>query len=240
MTTTPTTTGTSTSKAAKDAINQATTQKLGTAGATGTDASANANKPTVDYESFLKLLTAQLRNQDPLAPMDASQFMTQLAQLSTVEQGVRTNDTLTQVLDTLKNSGMRMDMAYLGRSVEVSTDQLSLSGGKAQMAYAVEGAAASVKIEVLNDAGQAIYSTAGSPQTGRQTFAWDGKRTDGSTAPDGVYHVRVTAKDKTGAALKAATVVTDTVKEVRTADGATKFVLKGGATVSGTDILSAS
>lgn len=239
MTTTPTTTGASTSTAAKDAINQATTQKMGAAAA-DTGANANANKPTVDYESFLKLLTAQLRNQDPLAPMDASQFMTQLAQLSTVEQGVRTNDTLAQVLDTLKNSGMRMDMAYLGRNVEVSTDQLGLSDGKAQMAYAVEGAAASVKIEVLNDAGQVIHSAAGSPQAGRQTFVWDGKRADGSTAPDGVYRVRVTAKDKTGAALQAATVMTDTVKEVRTADGATMFVLKGGATVSGMDILSAS
>ena len=93
-------------------------------------------KATVDYESFLKLLTAQLRNQDPLAPMDATQFMTQLAQLSTVEQSMRSNDTLGKVLDTLKSSGMRMDMALLGRKVEVASDQLSLTGGNAQATVA--------------------------------------------------------------------------------------------------------
>ncbi|HYH20747.1 MAG TPA: FlgD immunoglobulin-like domain containing protein, partial [Azospirillum sp.] len=168
------------------------------------------------------------------------QFMAQLAQLSTVEQGVKTNDTLKQVLETLKNSGMRMDMAYLGRTVEASTDTLALSGGTAKMAYAVEGSAASVKIDVLDAAGRTVHSAAGSPQAGRQVFAWDGKRADGGTAPDGTYHVRITAKDKAGATLKAATVVTDTVKEVRTVDGATQFLLKGGATVRAEDILSAS
>lgn len=224
---------TSASKAASTAINQVTAQATGSGNSGG-------NKPTVDYEAFLKLLTAQLRNQDPLSPMDATQFMTQLAQLSTVEQGVKTNDTLTQVLDTLKNSGMRMDMAYLGRKVEAATDQISLSGGSGQMAYAIDGAAASVKIEVLDEAGRPIYSTAGNPQVGRQTFTWDGKRTDGATATDGIYHVRFTAKDKDGKALKVASVVSDTVKEVRSVDGATQFVLKGGTTVGSADILSAS
>lgn len=229
------TAGTSASKAATSAINQTTSQTLGS-GSSG----SGGNKATVDYESFLKLLTAQLRNQDPLAPMDATQFMTQLAQLSSVEQGVRTNETLTQVLDTLKNSGMRLDMGYIGRTVEVSTDQLSLSGGKAEMAYAVDGAAQTVKIDVLNDAGQVVYTTNGSPKTGRQLFTWDGKKADGSTAADGVYTLRITAKDKAGTALNTATVITDTVKEVRNIDGTSEFVLKGGAKVGAGDILSAS
>lgn len=218
-----------------------TTAATNTAPNTSTSSpSPAAKKQTVDYEAFLKLLTAQLRNQDPLSPMDATQFMTQLAQLSTVEQGVRTNETLGQVLDTLKNSGMRLDMAYLGRKVEAASDRISLSEGKAEMAYAIDGAAASVKIEVVNDAGQVIYSAPGSPKPGRQTFAWDGKRSDGTTAADGTYLVRVTAKDKAGKSLTTATVTTDTVKEVRSVNGETQFVLKGGATVKGTDILSAS
>lgn len=77
---------------------------------------------------------------------------------------------------------MRMDMAYLGRPVEASTDTLALSGGTAKMAYAVEGSAASVKIDVLDGAGRTIHSAAGSPQAGRQVFTWDGKRSDGTTA----------------------------------------------------------
>ncbi|MDR6774891.1 flagellar hook assembly protein FlgD [Azospirillum sp. BE72] len=199
-----------------------------------------AKKAMVDYESFLKLLTAQLRNQDPLAPMDASQFMTQLAQLSTVEQSMRSNDTLGKVLDTLKSSGMRMDMALLGRKVEVESNQLSLTGGKAEAAYTVDGQPAAVKLEVLNSAGNVVHSAPGALQTGRQVFSWTGKTAGGGTAPDGLYTLRVTAKDKEGKALNTATVVTDTVAEVRSADGATKFVLKNGATVDSGAVLSAS
>ncbi|MFS2008262.1 flagellar hook assembly protein FlgD [Azospirillum sp. CT11-132] len=220
-----------------------TTPSTGLMTAAKTNAAASTEetkKPTVDYESFLKLLTAQLRNQDPLAPMDATQFMTQLAQLSTVEQSMRSNDTLGKVLDTLKSSGMRMDMALLGRKVEVASDQLSLTDGKAQAAYTVEGTPASVKLEVLTSAGSVVYSSPGSLKTGRQVFDWTGKTANGGTAPDGVYTLRVTAKDKDGKALNTATVVTDTVAEVRSVDGASKFVLKNGATVDSGAVLSAS
>ncbi|GLR83196.1 flagellar hook assembly protein FlgD [Azospirillum oryzae] len=218
-----------------------TTPSTGLMTAAKTNAAADEQKkPTVDYESFLKLLTAQLRNQDPLAPMDATQFMTQLAQLSTVEQSMRSNDTLGKVLDTLKSSGMRMDMALLGRKVEVASDQLSLADGKAQAAYTVEGTPASVKLEVLNGAGSVVYSSPGSLKTGRQVFDWTGRTTSGGTAPDGVYTLRVTAKDKDGKALNTATVVTDTVAEVRSVDGVSKFVLKNGATVDSGAVLSAS
>lgn len=220
-----------------------TTPSTGLMSAAKTNAAAateETKKPTVDYESFLKLLTAQLRNQDPLAPMDATQFMTQLAQLSTVEQSMRSNDTLGKVLDTLKSSGMRMDMALLGRKVEVASDQLSLTEGKAQAAYTVEGTPASVKLEVLTSAGSVVYSSPGSLKTGRQVFDWTGKTASGGTAPDGVYTLRVTAKDKDGKALNTATVVTDTVAEVRSVDGASKFVLKNGATVDSGAVLSAS
>jgi len=217
-----------------------TTSAAAVTGATAKTAADESKKATVDYESFLKLLTAQLRNQDPLAPMDATQFMTQLAQLSTVEQSMKTNDTLTEVLDTLKSSGMRMDMAFLGRKVEAATTSLPLADGKAETAYTVAGTPASVKIEVLNAAGSVVHSAAGSLQTGRQTFAWNGRTASGATMPDGLYSVRITAKDKDGKALETASVIADTVTEVRTVDGATQFVLKSGATVGASAILSAS
>jgi flagellar basal-body rod modification protein FlgD len=238
---TPPVSATSTAmKNASAAIAQSQAQNTGGA-SSGADSSNGQKKGSgLDYESFLKLLTAQLQNQDPLAPMDATQFMTQLAQLSTVEQSMKSNETLTQVLDTLKNAGMRMDMAYLGRTVEVVSDGLPLSGGTGSTAYAIEGTPASVRIEVLDSAGKTVYSGNGNSQTGRQVFTWDGKKTDGTTAPDGLYHVKITAKDASGAALNAATVMTDTVKEVQTVDGATQFVLKSGAVVSASDILSAS
>lgn len=213
--------------------------------ATGTAAStakgaADSGKATVDYDSFLRLLTAQLRNQDPLAPMDATQFMTQLAQLSTVEQAMRSNDTLAQVLDAVKSSGMRMDMALLGRTVEAASDTLALDGGTGSIAYTVDGVPAAVRIEVLDRNGQTLRAVDGIPAAGRQTFTWDGRTGTGATAPDGLYTVRITAKDKDGNALETASVVSDTVSEVRNVDGVSRLVLKSGAVVDADAVLSAS
>jgi flagellar basal-body rod modification protein FlgD len=235
LSTTQPVTAASTTANASSTIAQTTSQALGS-GSSG----SSGNKSTLDYDSFLKLLTAQLKNQDPLSPMDPTQFMSQLAQMSTVEQTMKTNDTLGQVLDAVKASGMRMDMAYIGRSVEASSNALTLSGGTAKTAYAVDGTAAGVRVEVLDDAGRTIYATAGSAQSGRQVFTWNGTRSDGSTAPDGLYHIKVSAADTDGKALNVATVITDTVKEVRTSNGVTSLVLKSGATVADTDVLSAS
>jgi flagellar basal-body rod modification protein FlgD len=234
-TTTPVTGTASVTQNASAAIAQTTSQAMGT-GSSG----SSGGKSTLNYDMFLKLLTAQLKNQDPMSPMDPNQFMSQLAQLSTVEQSMKTNDNLTQLLDAVKSSGMRMDMAYIGRSVEASSNALALSGGSAKTAYAVDGTAAGVRIEVQNDAGQTIYATAGAAQRGRQVFTWNGAKADGTTAPDGLYHVKISAADKDGKTLSVATVITDTVKEVRTNNGVTSLVLKGGATVADTDVLSAS
>lgn len=198
---------------------------------------AGAAKAKVDYQSFLKLMTAQLRNQDPLAPMDGSQFITQLAQFSTVEQSVEANATLTQLLDTLKASTTRFDMAFLGRTVEASTDTFGLTGGEARLAYAVDASAAKVRIDILDGEGKPVRSLPGEIGAGRHELHWDGRLTDGSAAPDGTYRVKVVAQNAAGDALDAATVVSDRVKEVRQVDGASIFVLEGGAQIGAGDIL---
>lgn len=194
-------------------------------------------EPTIDHEAFLKLLTAQLKNQDPLAPMDATQFMTQLAQLSTVEQAAQTNRTLEEVLAALKSSGLRSDAGLIGRTVEASSDALPLVDGKASIAFAVEGAPKSVTVDVLDASGNTIARKAMAASAGRQVFEWDGRMANGSTAPDGVYRVKVNARDADGAALTAATVLTGSVAQVRSVDGTTRYVLQNGATVDADDLL---
>jgi flagellar basal-body rod modification protein FlgD len=228
MVTTPTTL---TSTAGTSAAASAT-------GTTGAAASPDAAaKASVDYQSFIKLLTAQLKNQDPLAPMDASQFMSQLAQFSTVEQAVQTNQKLESVLGELKSSGARFDMAYLGRKVEASTDTFGLTGGTNNLAYTVDAGAATVRIDIVDDSGRTVRSLPGETGAGRHALAWDGKRTDGSTAPDGTYRTKIVARNKAGDTVASASVVVDTVKEVRQVDGASLFTLTGGAKVQGKDIL---
>lgn len=198
---------------------------------------ASDAKATVDYQSFLKLLTAQLRNQDPLAPMDATQFITQLAQFSTVEQGMQTNQTLTQLLETLKASSARFDMAYLGRTVDASADVAGLAEGGLTVAYAVDPAATEVRIDILDLDGKVVRSLPGETGSGRHELRWDGSLADGGSAPDGGYRIRVVARNAAGDPLDAATVVTDRVREIRQVDGGSLFVLDGGATVRAEDIL---
>lgn len=203
---------------------------------TTTAATADA-KATVDYQSFLKLLTAQLRNQDPLAPMDATQFITQLAQFSTVEQGMQTNQTLTQLLETLKASSARFDMAYLGRTVDAATDVAGLVDGELRMAYAVDPEATEVRVDILGADGKVVRSLPGKTGSGRHELLWDGSLADGTSAPDGTYRIKIVAKNAAGDPLDAATVVTDRVREIRQVDGTSLFVLDGGATVRAEDIL---
>jgi len=209
-------------------------------GSVSTASSSGSSGTGLDYNTFLKLLTAQLKNQDPTSPMDPSQFMNQLAQLSTVEQAMKTNDTMGQVLSELKSTGSRMDMAYIGRKVEAASDSISLVGGSAKAAYTVDGSPASIKIEVTDATGNVVRSTTPAPKTGRSEFTWDGRRSDGTTAADGLYTIKVTAKAADGSTLKTATVVSDTVKEIRTVDGASKLILTGGQTIADTDVLTVS
>ncbi|WP_207477358.1 flagellar hook assembly protein FlgD [Arenibaculum pallidiluteum] len=231
-----------------------TTSPSGAAGSGGaglgaeqkTDASATsagltgAAKASVDYQSFLNLLTAQLKNQDPLAPLDGTQFVTQLAQFSSVEQAVQSNQRMAELLEAMKASGARLDMAYLGRSVQAETDVFGLSGGKAEAVYVLEGEATKVSIDILDAGGKVVRTLPGETASGKHTLSWDGRRADGTQLPDGAYQMKVTAVGKDKRPVSTATVVTDTVAEVRYIDGGTVFVLKGGAQVSGGQILSAS
>jgi flagellar basal-body rod modification protein FlgD len=207
---------------------------------TAAEAASAAAKASVDYKSFLNLLTAQIKNQDPLAPLDATQFITQLAQFSTVEQAVQSNQRMAEMLEALKASGARLDMAYLGRTVQASSDTLGLKDGAAKAAYAVGEGAKSVKIDVLDEAGKVVRSLPGKTEAGRHEFAWDGLRADGTRASEGTYKLRVTALDDRKKAVAAAVVVTDVVTEVRQSEGESVFVLKGGAQVKGKDILGVS
>jgi flagellar basal-body rod modification protein FlgD len=211
----------------------------GAAGSAG-DIAAAQEKTAVDYESFLRLLTAQLQNQDPLAPMDATQFVSQLAQFSTVEQGMQSNRKLSELLETLKSSSSRFDMAYLGRRVEAATDVVGLKDGEAKAAYAVDASAASVRIDILDAEGVVVRTIKGETGAGRHSLVWDGKRADGTAAPEGPYRLQVIARNAAGDTVPSATVVSDTIKEIQQVDGSSLFLLEGGGLIRAEDMLSVS
>lgn len=167
-----------------------------------------------NYDTFLVLLTAQLQNQDPLAPMDSTQFTQQLVQFSQVEQQIRTNEQLEGLVGQYRAASAGAALAYLGKDAIIEADETYLANGAANWAYSLPAAAEEVTIEVRNASGRVIYSEDGEIGAGEHLFSWDGTLTDGGTAPDGVYSISVAARDAAGEAITPTINVRETIMGV--------------------------
>ncbi len=145
-----------------------------------------------NFDTFLKLLTTQLQNQDPLAPMDANEFTSQLVEFASVEQAIQTNGKLGQLSTLIQASGTSSAMGMLGREVTVATDHVGLAAsGDVSIRYRLPEAAGKVTVTVLDAQGRAVRSLAGSAATGENLVRWDGLDGTGRRAAAGNYQVRV-------------------------------------------------
>jgi flagellar basal-body rod modification protein FlgD len=150
---------------------------------------------TDDAQSrFLTLLTAQLKNQDPLSPMDNAAVTSQLAQISTVDGIERLNATLSELMEGQQSSEALQAAQLLGRGVLVPgkglvlTDQGSLGGFK------LDTSADKVVVSISDANGLEIASVdMGAHNAGTHSFQWDGTATDGTPAAAGAYTVKITA-----------------------------------------------
>src|SRR5262245_6719565 len=112
-----------------------------------------------NYDTFLVLLTAQLQNQDPLAPMDSTQFTQQLVQFSQVEQQIRTNEQLESLVGHYQAASAGAALSYLGRDAIIAADETYLAGGVANWAYKLPEAAQSLTLQVRDASGRVVYSS---------------------------------------------------------------------------------
>ncbi len=168
---------------------------------TATTAQTNASARTTladNFDTFLTLLTAQLENQDPLAPMDSTQFTQQLVQFSQVEQQIKTNEQLESMLAATKAANTGAALSYLGRTAILDSSVTALQDGKATWSYGLNESADSVTIEVRNAQGVTVYSANGDKAQGSHLFEWDGKNNSGVVQPNGAYRLVVTAKNDDG------------------------------------------
>ena len=208
---------------------------------TSTSTTSTAKSTLIgNYDTFLKILTAQLKNQDPTQPMDASEFTQQLVQYSAVEQQLATNDKLDSMLKAMNSNGITPLLSYVGQYTESkTTDQLVVQGGQALMAYDLPSAAQSVKIAVQNSAGKVVATIDGTVTKGLNRVAWDGSLDGGGKAADGVYKFVLTAKDSSGATLKVEDIrAIGKVTSIETGtDGAVKLKV-GDLSVADTDVVS--
>ena len=159
----------------------------------------SSGKATTDAEDiqnrFLKLLTTQLKNQDPLNPMDNAQMTSQLAQINTISGIEKLNVTVGKMLD-MYDSGQSMQAAGLiGKHVLVAGNNLPLSGGQAMGGASLAAAADQVTVSVLDGAGNVLQTQQlGARPAGTVAFSWDGKKSDGTQMADGSYKFKVEAQ----------------------------------------------
>ncbi len=167
-------------------------------GAAGTKAGGQVSR-----DDFLKLLIAQLQNQDPLSPMDNQEFAVQLAQFNSLEQLIGVNEKLDslasqQGLASQFNTASLIGKQVVGRGNEVNLGQ---SGG-ASMHYELASNASKVTVNVLNANGAVVRQIdVGSQSAGAQSVMWNGQNSLGQSQPPGVYRFEVTAADGAGNAL---------------------------------------
>ena len=207
----------------------------GSAAATQSAPSARAsNALSSDFETFLKMLTAQMENQDPLNPVDSTEFASQLAQFSSVEQQVRTNDLLSVMGQQLGVMGMGQLQGWVGMAA------------RAEMPVAFDGAPVDVTLNtaagtdlarlVVRDARGGIVAQQDVPPGGG-AFTWNGRTETGSTLPSGSYNLSVDSfqgEDLLGTSVAQSQA---RIVEARLDGGTTMLVMEGGAVIPASGIL---
>lgn len=193
-----------------------------------------------DYQNFLKLLTAQISNQDPLEPMDSTTFVSQLAQLSQVEQAVTTNANLEKISQSLSAMSGLTEAAMIGREVRVPSSDFHIgSSGSAALSYELESTASSVSAVISHPDGSELRRIGGLSGTAgtRHEITWDGIAMDGLPVPEGPYRIRLETADGDGNAVAHETFTTGTVESVLFSGGETRLMLSNGSDVSSDDVV---
>jgi flagellar basal-body rod modification protein FlgD len=158
-------------------------------GTSATDRGANTDK-----EAFLKLLVAQVSQQDPMSPQDSDQYVQQLTQFSTLEQLMSLNDGVeTLALGQMSNNSQEA-LRFVGHDVIAQGDKLTHDQGESQeIAYEIKGDADKANIVIRDAYGEVVYEQEIDPSTGVQRYEWDGRTKDGRSASSGRYTVSVEA-----------------------------------------------
>jgi len=167
-----------------------------------------------NFTQFLTLLTTQLKNQNPLDPMDTNQFTQQLVQFAGVEQQLKSNDRLDSILTASKSTSSASATSYIGKSITADGSSSQLSNGSASWTLTPARAASKAVVTILDSKNNVVATQSTSLTAGSQTYSWNGKTSAGLTAPDGTYAIKVSASDATGTNVAVDTQLNGTVDSV--------------------------
>jgi flagellar basal-body rod modification protein FlgD len=188
----------------------------GSTSGTGTPTVSGAVDNTMiasNFTSFLQLLTTQLKNQNPLDPLDTNQFTQQLVQFAQVEQQMNTNTSLGTLISLQQTSQTSAALGFLGSTVTVDGNTAKLANSQATWHFSGSGPATAT-VTITSATGQTAYSGTFAVAAGAQDFVWAGKGNDGTPWADGDYTVSIAAKDANGQSVAVSTEVAGVVDGV--------------------------
>ena len=190
-------------------------------------------KSELDRDAFLMLLVTQFQYQDPLNPMEDKEFIAQLAQFSALEQSMQMNESITSLTEEVARQTSINITNYIGKEVSARGYGISKSGSDVSVIqFAGAEEMASCSINILDASGTIVRTVnLGSQSSGIHDFVWDGKKTDGSEAPDGTYTVALSGKNSDGEMVYIDTSVSGRVTGTSSYNGEYYLSLTGGRTV---------
>ena len=178
--------------AATTTSSTATTSSTGTSGSDGSSSDSAVSAATIgeDFDTFLQLLTAQIRNQDPLAPLDSTQFVEQLATFSSLEQQVETNQTLGSIASMIGDLHSSLGSEWLGQDVAVRSQYVAYEGAPIQFEVDQSSTYDQAVVTVTDNQNNVVWQDTLDPNQNRHT--WDGNVLGQSgRAPNGIYSFQI-------------------------------------------------
>ena len=187
----------------------------------------DAMSSQLDGSAFMKLLVAQLKNQDPNSPADPKDLITQLAQLTSVQELTQVNSGVASTNTAIAGLSNIQASSTVGRTIVASGNIVHLGQvGTAQVDYKLDGLAGGVKFTVTDAKGNVVKTaTLGQTFPGNRTFTWDGNQDNGARAPQGTYTVSVSATDANGLPVTSSTDVQGVVTGISYTNGYPELIV---------------
>ena len=187
-----------------------------------TGSAASSTKLAENFDTFLTMLTVQLKNQDPLSPMDSTEFTNQLVQFSAVEQQIAANKNLESLISVTQTNTKAQAISYIGHTIETAgtvlplqngseteTNTIALSNSTATFKYTLDSSAETTEIKIKDHDGNVVRTLAGETSSGSHEITWDGLDSSNEKVADGNYTVEVTAAKSNGSTVGAKVYSTD-------------------------------
>ncbi len=192
----------------------------------------------IGMNDFLNLLITQLKNQDPLNPMNGIEFTSQLAQFTELEQIFNLENRLSEIQTDLKIHKNANLINYIGKEIKVEDDSIEIRDGNVMNSYFSIDRRADVTVHIFDPLGREVRRVhMGILDAGEHKVEWDGRDSEGRVLEDGVYSFGIEAYDETGELVDYRTMIQGMVKGISFNGGSPFLILEGGKEISPDNII---